>query len=157
MVNVIDEPNTNARPDVWARGRIQNMIKKATPAAAAAAGGPGRVEEWKKVKDTTDLDKLRGFVKVFGGMFEAGTDAKISLADKLSAGGSEDDAREAEYMLLAVRDGEDEPAAAKATEALARLYIRKGLLDDAVGMYAELGKQHAKTVVRDGQDRGRPV
>src|SRR5262245_40418570 len=31
MVSVIDEPNTNARPDVWARGRIQNMIKKATP------------------------------------------------------------------------------------------------------------------------------
>ena len=54
-------------------------------------------------------------------------------------------------MLLAVRDADDALAAAKATEALARLYIRKGLLDDAVGMYAELGKQHAKTVVRDGK------
>jgi outer membrane protein assembly factor BamB/tetratricopeptide (TPR) repeat protein len=150
MVSVIDEPNTNARPDVWARGRIQNMIRKATPAQKRPLENRV-VEEWKKVKDTDDLEKLRGFVKVFGGMFEAGTDAKIALADKLAASGSEDDAREAEYMLLAVRDGEDELSSAKATEALARLYIRKGLLDDAVGMYAELGKQHAKTVVRDGK------
>lgn len=150
MVNVIDEPNTNARPDVWARGRIQNMIKKATPEQRAPLERRV-VEEWSKVKDSKDLDELRGFVKVFGGMFEAGTDAKITLADRLSAGGNEDDGREAEYMLLAVRDGDDPQAAAKATEALARLYIRKGLLDDAVGMYAELGKQHAKTVVRDGK------
>ncbi len=156
MVSVIDEPNTNARPDVWARGRIQNMIKKATPAQRRPLENKV-VEEWKKVKDSKDIDPLRGFVKVFGGMFEAGTDAKILLADKLSANGNEDDSREAEYMLLSIRDGaeEDSPeaevAAAKATEALARLYIRKGLLDDAVGMYAELDKKHAKVVIRDGK------
>src|SRR5262245_7985899 len=150
MVSVIDEPNTNARPDVWARGRIQNMIRKATPEQRKPLEEKV-VEEWKRVKDANDLEKLRGFVKVFGGMFEAGTDAKITLADKLSASGNEDDGREAEYMLLAIRDGEDQLAAAKAAEALARLYIRKGLLDDAVGMYAELGKQHAKTVIRDGR------
>ena len=150
MVSVIDEPNTNARPDVWARGRIQSMIKKATPEQRKPLEDKV-VEEWKKVKEANDVEKLRGFVKVFGGMFEAGTDAKITLADKLSGTGSEDDSREAEYMLLAIRDGEDTLAAAKATEALARLYIRKGLLDDAVGMYAELGKQHAKTVIRDGK------
>jgi outer membrane protein assembly factor BamB/tetratricopeptide (TPR) repeat protein len=150
MVNVIDEPNTNARPDVWARGRIQSMIKKATPEQRKPLETRVR-DEWAKVKDTDDVEKLRGFVKVFGGMFEAGTDAKIALADKLSINGNEDDGREAEYMLLAVRDGDDAPAAAKATEALARLYIRKGLLDDAVGMYAELKKLHAQTVIRDGK------
>src|SRR5262249_45553602 len=150
MVSVIDEPNTSARPDVWARGRIQNMIRKATPEQRKPLEEKV-VEEWKRVKDANDLEKLRGFVKVFGGMFEAGTDAKITLADKLSASGNEDDGREAEYMLLAIRDGEDQLAAAKAAESGARLYIRKGLLDDAVGMYAELGKQHAKTVIRDGR------
>lgn len=151
MINVIDEPNTNARPDVWARGRIQNMIKKATPVQRKPL--EDRVtSEWKKIQEANDLEKLRGFVKVFGGMFEAGTDAKISLADKLAATANEDDGREAEYMLLAIRDGsEDALSAAKATEALARLYIRKGLLDDAVGMYAELGKQHAKVVIREGK------
>jgi outer membrane protein assembly factor BamB/tetratricopeptide (TPR) repeat protein len=150
MVSVIDEPNTNARPDVWARGRIQNMIKKATPEQRKPLETRVSVE-WDKVKDTNDLEKLRGFVKVFGGMFGAGTDAKITLADKLAASGNDDDGREAEYMLLAVRDGDDTLAAAKAAEALARLYIRKGLLDDAVGMYAELGKLHGKTVVHDGK------
>ena len=49
------------------------------------------VEEWKKIKDANDLDKLRGFVKVFGGMFDAGIDAKILLAEKLAASGNEDD------------------------------------------------------------------
>ena len=151
MVSVIDEPNTNARPDVWARGRIQNMIKKATPEQRKPLENKV-VEEWKKVKDANDLEKLRGFVKVFGGMFDAGTEAKITLADKLAATSNDDDGREAEYMLLAIRDAGDDPlASAKATESLARLYIRKGLLDDAVGMYAELGKQHAKTVIRDGR------
>jgi outer membrane protein assembly factor BamB/tetratricopeptide (TPR) repeat protein len=150
MVSVIDEPNTNARPDVWARGRIQNMIRKATPAQHKPLEDKV-VQEWNKVKGANDVEALRGFVKVFGGMFEAGTDAKIMLADKLSGSGNEDDGREAEYMLLAIRDGEDALSSAKAAEALARLYIRKGLLDDAVGMYAELGKQHAKTVIRDGK------
>ena len=151
MVSVIDEPNTNARPDVWARGRILNMIKNATPAQRRPLENKV-IEEWKRVKNTNNIDALRGFVKVFGGMFDAGVDAKILLADKLSAGGNEDDTREAEYMLLAIRDGATEPlAAAKATEALARLYIRKGLLDDAVGMYSELGKEHAKLVIRDGK------
>src|SRR5207244_591123 len=112
MVSVIDEPNTNARPDVWARGRIQNMIRKATPEQRKPLEDKV-VEEWKRVKDADDLEKLRGFVKVFGGMFEAGTDARVTLADKLSATGNEDDSREAEYMLLAIRDGEDALAAAK--------------------------------------------
>lgn len=151
MITVIDEPNTNARPDVWARGRIQSMIKKAT-AVQRKPLEDKVVSEWKKVQESNDLEKLRGFVKVFGGMFEAGTDAKIALADKLSATANEDDGREAEYMLLAIRNGSDEAlSAARATEALARLYIRKGLLDDAVGMYAELGKQHAKIAIRDGK------
>jgi hypothetical protein len=127
------------------------MIKKATPDQRKPLETKV-VQEWNKVREANDLEQLRGFVKVFGGMFEAGTDAKITLADKLSATGNDDDGREAEYMLLALRDGADDPAgAAKATEALARLYIRKGLLDDAVGMYAELGRQHARTVVRDGK------
>ncbi len=150
MVTVIDEPNTNARPDVWARGRIQNMIKKATPEQRKPLEDKV-VEEWGKVKNANDVEKLRGFVKVFGGMFEAGTEARITLADKLSATGNEDDAREAEYMLLGLRGGDDDASAARAIEALARLFIRKGLLDDAVGMYADLGRRFPKTVVKDGK------
>ncbi|WP_020470292.1 outer membrane protein assembly factor BamB family protein [Zavarzinella formosa] len=150
MVTVIDEPNTNARPDVWARGRIQNMIKKATPEQRKPLEDKV-VEEWNKVRDTNDVEKLRGFVKVFGGMFDAGTEARITLADKLAATSNEEDTREAEYMLFALRTGEDTASAAKATEALARLYIRKGLLDDAVGMINELGQRFPKEVIKDGK------
>ena len=150
MVSVIDEPNTNARPDVWARGRIQNMIKKATPEQRKPLEDKV-VEEWTKIRDTNDVEKLRGFVKVFGGMFEAGTEARILLADKLSATGNEEDVREAEYMLLGLRGGDEVASAARATESLARLYVRKGLLDDSVGMIMELGRRFPKEVVRDGK------
>ena len=150
MVVVPDEPNTNARPDVWARARIQNMIKKATPEQRKPLENKV-VEEWTKVKGANDLEQLRGFVKVFGGMFEAGAEARITLADKLAVSASEDDVREAEYMLLSVRSGDDLVAAGKAVEALSRLYIRKGLLDDAVGMYVELEKRFGKQPVRDGR------
>lgn len=150
MVNVIDEPNTNARPDVWARGRIQNMIKKAKPEQRKPLEDKVR-EEWARVKDANDLEKLRAFVRVFGGMFDAGTESRILLADKLAGTGNEEDIREAEYMLFAMRSTEEPAAAAKATECLARLYIRKGLLDDAVGMYEELGLRFPKEVIKDGK------
>ncbi|HKB05666.1 MAG TPA: PQQ-binding-like beta-propeller repeat protein, partial [Gemmataceae bacterium] len=57
MVSVIDEPNTNARPDVWARGRIQNMIRKATPAQRKPLEDKV-VQEWNKVKGAKDLEAL---------------------------------------------------------------------------------------------------
>ena len=107
MVTVPDDPGTVARPDVWARARIQSMIKKATPEQRKPLENKV-VEEWNKVKAAADLEQLRGFVKVFGGMFEAGAEARITLADKLAVSSNEDDVREAEYMLLSVRGG-DEP------------------------------------------------
>ncbi|HVK11419.1 MAG TPA: PQQ-binding-like beta-propeller repeat protein, partial [Gemmataceae bacterium] len=150
MVVVPDEPNTQARPDVWARARILNMIKKATPEQRKPLENKV-VEEWTKVKAAADMERLRGFVKVFGGMFEAGSEARIMLADRLAVSASEDDVREAEYMLLSLRRGDDPVAAASAVEALSRLYIRKGLLDDAVGMYIELDRRFGTTPVRNGR------
>lgn len=150
MVPVPDDPTTVARPDVWARARIENMVKKATPEQIKPLAA--RVaDEWKKVREGGELERLRGFVKVFGGTFEAGTDARIMLADRLSASSTEEDVREAEYMLLAMRVNEGPAAAARAVEGLARLYIRKGLLDDAMGMYAELGTRFGKTTISEGK------
>lgn len=147
MVAVIDDPNANARPDVWARGRIENMIKKATPEQRKPLEDKV-VDEWNQIRKTNDVEKLRGFVKVFGGMFESGKEAQIMLADKLALTGNEEDVRESEYMLLSLRDGDDRPLAAKAIESLARLYENKGLFDDAYGMTMELNARFGNTPIK---------
>lgn len=54
-------------------------------------------------------------------------------------------------MLLSLRSGEDLNSAARATESLARLFVRKGLLDDAVGMIGELGRRFPAVVIKDGK------
>jgi hypothetical protein len=72
----------------------------------------------------------------------------------LVATNNEEEIREAENILLSLKSLDEEVPAAQAIEALARLYIRKGLLDDAVSLYAELGKHFANIKVRDGKTGG---
>ena len=38
-----------------------------------------------------------------------------------------------------------------ATEALAQLMIKNRMMEDAVGLYLQLGKEYPKVVVRDGK------
>lgn len=148
LISVIDQPNTMARPDVWARGRINHMLAKATPEQRKPLEEKA-MKEWEDVKKAGDLEKIRSFVRVFGTAFAAGNDARLLLAEKLIATNNEDDLRDAEHVLLGLKSVEDANYAAKATESLARLYIRKGLLDDAMGLYDELNRLYPKVVVRD--------
>jgi outer membrane protein assembly factor BamB/tetratricopeptide (TPR) repeat protein len=150
LVAVPNDPTTTARPDVLARARIDHMIRTATPGNRKPLEDK-IAEEWKKVKDANDLEALRGFVRVFGGMFSAGAQSRLLLAEKLLATNNEDDMREAQNTLLSLRNSEDQSVAARAVEALARLFIRKGLLEDAVGLYAELNERFGKVEVRDGK------
>lgn len=151
MVPSIDEPGTLARPDVWARGRIAAMIVKAKPENRKPLEDR-IVKQWETVKTANDVEKLRGFVKVFGAMFHAGQEARLTLAEKLLISPKEEEQREAAlhlYELSANR--EDKTLAARATDALARLMIRKGLLEDAVFYYKKLGAEFGEVKVRDGK------
>lgn len=150
LISVIDQPNTMARPDVWARGRINHMLAKAT-AEQRKPLEDRALKEWNDVKASGDLDKIRGFVRVFGTSFAAGNEARLLLAEKLIATNNEEELRDAEHVLLGLKSVEDPNYAAQGTEALARLYIRKGLLDDAMGLYDELNRLYPKVVIRDSK------
>jgi outer membrane protein assembly factor BamB len=155
LVSVIDQPATYARPDVWARGRINHMLDKATPEQRKPLEDRA-AREWQDVKKAGDLEKLRNFVRVFGTRFASGNEARLMLAEKLFGTNNEEDLRDAENILLdlkglEVKGPEEAQYPARATEALARLYIRKGLLDDAMGLYGELNRAYPKVVVRDGK------
>ncbi|MCE9533946.1 MAG: PQQ-binding-like beta-propeller repeat protein [Planctomycetes bacterium] len=150
LVSVIDQPNTFARPDVWARGRINHMLDKATPEQRKPLEARAATE-WEAVKKSSDLEKLRGFVRIFGTRFASGNEARLMLAEKLIATNNEEDFRDAENILLSLKGLEEPLYAAQATEVLARLYIRKGLLDDAMGLYSDLHRNFAKITIRDNK------
>src|SRR5207248_722631 len=74
------------------------------------------------------------------------------LAEMLLATNNETDAREAQGLLAHLRATAESPLQrAKATETLARLMIRNGLMEDAVAMYLQLGKDYAEVSIRDGK------
>ena len=150
LVSGLDDPATQARPDVSARGRIINMIKNATPAQRKPLEETV-VEAWGKVKKSGDLDELRGFVKVFGGMFSVGDDARLMLAERLMGTAQEEDVRDAENMLLVLKNADDVSLAARSTEALARLYTGKSLLEDAIALYADLNRKFPTEKIRNGK------
>ncbi|MFM8272687.1 MAG: PQQ-binding-like beta-propeller repeat protein, partial [Gemmata sp.] len=152
LLEMPDEPNVRMRPDVWARGRIEAMIRRAATPEAKRSLEERVKKEWDAVKDGTNLQRLREFVAVFGPFFETGTDAQFKLADVLLSTNNDADTREAQTHLSQLRVASDDPKVrARATEALAQLMIKSRMMEDAVGLYLQLGKEYPNVVIRDGK------
>ncbi|HEY1376304.1 MAG TPA: PQQ-binding-like beta-propeller repeat protein, partial [Gemmataceae bacterium] len=155
LVSVVDEPNTKTRPDVWSRGRIKGMMDKASPEQRKQLD-EAIAKKWAAIRDGGDLDAARRFVAVFGTSFQVGREAQLQLAERLIAAGGPDDLTEAETKLQGlcfspdVRK-QDPPTAAKAIEAMIHVYLKRGLYEDAVGFYKQLGTEFATVTVRDGK------
>lgn len=147
-----DEPNVRMRPDVWARGRIEGMIRNA-PNEAARKSLEDRVNtEWAAVREANDLDRLREFVSIFGSYFPAGSEAQLLLAERLIKTNNDNDVRDAQIYLAQLRaTAEDRVVRARATETLARLMIKHEMLEDAVGLYLQLGNEFPDVQIREGK------
>ncbi len=154
LVPAVDDRQVKAAPDVWSRGRIIAMMNNATeenrrPLEKLIA------DKWHKLRETNDLPALRAFVRMFGSASDAGKEARLELVERLMEmkdSGEEHPLLEAELELNQFRTGRHSPElAARATEALARLYTRKGLLEDAAYCYRKLGKEYANITIRDGK------
>jgi outer membrane protein assembly factor BamB/tetratricopeptide (TPR) repeat protein len=154
LVPAVDDRQVKAAPDVWSRGRIIAMLNNAKPEHRAPLEKL-IADKWSKLRDTNDLNELRGFVRMFGSVTEAGKEARLELVERLMERKDAPDEHpllEAELELNQFRTGRHSAEiAARATEALARLYVRKGLLEDAAYCYRKLGKEYAKIVIRDGK------
>jgi outer membrane protein assembly factor BamB/tetratricopeptide (TPR) repeat protein len=154
LVPAVDDRQVKAAPDVWSRGRIIAMMNNAKPENRRPLEKL-IADKWNKLRETNDLRELRSFVRMFGSVSDAGKEARLELVERLMEqkdSGEEHPLLEAELELNQFRTGRHSPElAARATEALARLYTRKGLLEDAAYCYRKLGKQYANTVIRDGK------
>lgn len=147
------EPYAMVRPDVWARGRIDGMIRGAKDSAAKASLETLVKSEWDIVRNGNDTARLKEFVTVFGPYFAEGRQAQLVLANRLLASGDDDQVRDGEAMLTRiVADAPDgDPSAAKAAESLAASLLKNNLYEDAVALYGQIGKRFGTTVIRDGK------
>ena len=151
LISVIDEPTVKTAQDVWARGRISAMIAKAQPEQLA----PLEEKIAQKFAEARkgDVQELRRFVGAFGSLLTAGKEARLLLAQHLMEDTSPAAFLDAEAQLLALRkQTEHRQLAGQAVETLARLYARKGMLEDACYCYRSiLARDFAKVVIRDGK------
>ncbi len=152
LLEMPDEPNVRIRPDVWARGRIELMMQRATDPAIRRPLEERVRQQWEQVRTANDLARLREFVNIFGLHFASGADAQLLLAEKLLETRNDNDLREAQMLLLQLRAAaSDRAVRAQATEALARLMIAQRMMEDAVALYVQLDREFADVPIRDGK------
>jgi outer membrane protein assembly factor BamB/tetratricopeptide (TPR) repeat protein len=148
LVSVPDEPAVKAPADVWAHGRIRALLARATPEQRQVLTDVV-AKQWQAVRQAGDTAGLRTFVRLFGSAGTSGREARALLAERLT---NERHFAEAERELLLLRQQtDDRTAAARATEALARLAVQQGLFEDGLFWYRTLGRDFADVVVRDGK------
>src|SRR5207249_4203204 len=96
--------------------------------------------------------ELAQFVALYGDHCVAGREARLDLAERLMEDEKPGQAVEAEMQLLRLLDRAAEPRiAARAIEALGRLLVRKGLLEDALVYYRRLNRDFGAMLVRGGK------
>jgi outer membrane protein assembly factor BamB len=145
------EPALKVAPDAWAAGRIAAMAASAKPASRQLLEDEAE-KRLQAARKAEGLDDLRRLVAALGS-FKAGREARLALAERLiGEGPGLVSVVEVEALLLPLtKQKEDEQQAARALEALARLMLRKGLLEDALHYYRTLARDYPKTVIRDGK------
>ncbi|GIW79546.1 MAG: hypothetical protein KatS3mg105_1353 [Gemmatales bacterium] len=150
LITMLDDPAVKVRPDIWAKGRIDRMLKRAN-AAQRAALEKEIDKHWRSVAETSDVEKLRSFVALFGGtsgrLAGVGSAARMRLAQVLIDLGKELDA---ELQLLHLTQQDDDRTAARALEMLAELNTRRGLLEDAAFYYRQIAERFPTVPLRPG-------
>ena len=151
LVTVLDDPVVRARLDVWVRSRVSALFARADTREARALHEQV-AQEWQRVRSGNDVEALERFAALFGTVAAEGREARLMLAERVLEERDRGRSLEAELSLLQLRRAADDPRlAARATEALARLLARKGLLEDALVYYRALGRDYAGIEVRDGK------
>jgi outer membrane protein assembly factor BamB len=119
---------------------LSDLLRAKLPANEREAVEREVAQEWKTLQSSEDDELLRQFVTLFDPQLAEGAEARLRLAQCLTDQGR---TLEAELLLLDLRD-QSPTLAPRALEALARLYVREGLLEDAIACYRELGLSQAQ-------------
>jgi tetratricopeptide (TPR) repeat protein len=147
MITSPSDPTVKVRPAAYARGRIDDMLKRATPEQRKQLEDE-LMKRLEKGKGERDIDELRRVVAATGPETAAGREARLELAARLM---DTEKWPEAEQLAEQVRGAKDETDTAKAVYLLARLNTKRGRIEEAVKYYLILRRDHAKTKVSDGK------
>jgi outer membrane protein assembly factor BamB len=148
LVAAADDAALKERFDVWVRSRVATLF------ARGDAGALHEVvaREWRQARSGDDPAALERLAGLFGSVCPEGREARLLRAERLLEDPDRGRALEAELLLVRLRHEAEEPVlAARATEALARLLARKGLLEDAVHYYRLLASDFGRVPARDGK------
>jgi hypothetical protein len=144
MLPVEGDPALRQRPGVWARARIAELLRKATPAQRRLLDS----EIERSFKEAKGEARWRALAVAFGPDMPHGRQARFRLAQALADGWQ---FLEADLRLREVLQAGDGPSAARALLELARLSTRSGQLQDALFHYRLLARRYPKTVVEEGK------
>ncbi|MEX2287072.1 MAG: PQQ-binding-like beta-propeller repeat protein [Planctomycetaceae bacterium] len=134
------------RMDLWAHNRMTETYLAAS-AQQRAAIDPLIRAELDRVIDGGDVDRLRGFIRVYGALPLADA-ARRALIDRLSP---VRDSLELENHLRSLRESPDESVAANATARLAALYIDRNSAGPARTLVDELLERFADVPCLEGK------
>src|SRR5262249_44625356 len=76
----VEDPGQKIPSNVWLRGRVMNMLAKATAEQRRPLEAKSG-EEWKAVETKDDLEAVRSFVGMFDVPFQVGRAARLKLAE----------------------------------------------------------------------------
>jgi outer membrane protein assembly factor BamB len=142
LVSLGEEATIQVRPDVWARGRIEQMLRKSVNAGAIQQLKDNAQQEWKTIA-AADATKQRAFINKYASFVSVAEPARYSLAKQLLTSKSDDERAEASRLLYTLAtSGSDRSLAAQSLELLARSLITRNQLDDAVAMFTTLGRDY---------------
>lgn len=152
----VDDPAQKVPAHAWLRGRVMNMLTRATPDQRRPLETKIG-EEWRAVEAKNDVEAIRSFVGMFDVPFQVGRAARLKLADTIVERRDAASYLEAEMSLQQLRAPglkEDPKVGGLALDALARLEITKGRPESmqlAIAYYKELADEFPKVVLRDNK------
>jgi outer membrane protein assembly factor BamB/tetratricopeptide (TPR) repeat protein len=138
-----DDPSLLVARAVWARGRVQDLMTKKDEAARRQLE-----EDWKVVRNTTDIDVLRGFAEIFAGTAH-GREARMLLAERFI---KEKLWLKAQHQLEFLRSQNEDPVmAGRAVLKLAHIADLQGRLPDAVAYFKILKRDFGDAKNNEGK------
>ncbi len=143
-------PGVRVRPRLWARGRVELLLKNAKPADRA------RIlelvsAEYAAARGAPEAGPLSDFAELYAAVLPAGAEARFELARRLLAADSPKAQREATAILLRLGESPDGPAAGRALDLLSASMLARGRAEEAVGL-ARLARDRAPDAeVRPGK------
>lgn len=142
-----DDPQVRVLPRVWALAQAQAMSRRLKPEQYAKLEAIVQ-KEWNRVQAEKNLDTLKSFIEFYGELTTTGQKAQLAYAEMLR---DKQEYSQATLKLLPLIDAGDATVAAQAHDAMARLNIRMGEMENAAYYYRQLAKRYPKVIVRDGK------